>query len=351
MRLRIALQKRFEGFDLEADFSTSSARLGIFGPSGSGKSTLVGLLAGLEEPDAGLIELDGEPLYCSKRRISVPSEKRRISVVFQHAHLFPHMSARRNLLYGYRRTPAAARRIDPADLVGVLELEPLLGRDVTTLSGGERQRVALGRAVLASPRLLLMDEPLSALDEGLKYQIIPYLRAVFERFGIPLVFISHSMNEMRLMSDEVIVLRRGRVAARTTPEELARSSMGRSRAGYTNLLKASEPQAGDGAFLYRWGQNRLITSDGGTTPEALFELSSREIMLFKRHPEAISARNLFGCRIVELFDLDGRVGVELECGGERLVVQVVKEAATELGLQPGGEVHAAIKASSLRKVY
>ena len=351
MNLRIDLRKRFESFALNAAFTTDSARLGIFGPSGSGKSTLVNMLAGLEEPDAGLIELDGEPLYCSERRISVPPERRRITVVFQHAHLFPHLSARRNLLYGYRRTPAAMRRIDPVDLIRVLELEPLLERDVTTLSGGERQRVALGRAVLASPRLLLMDEPLSALDEGLKYQIIPYLRAVFERFGIPLVFISHSMNEMRLMTDEVIVLQRGEIAARTTPEDLARMSMGRTRAGYINLLRASAPQQGDGVFAYRWGQNRLQVSDGSTASEAVFELSAREIMLFKRHPEAISARNLFCCRIVEVFDLDGRVGVELDCGGERLIAQVVRDAAAELGLQPGGEIYAAVKASTFRRLY
>ena len=211
MNLRVALQKSFAGFALNAAFATTSARLGIFGPSGSGKSTLVNLLAGLEEPDDGIIELDGETLYCAKRRINVPPERRRIAVVFQHAHLFPHMSVRRNLLYGYRRTPAARRRIDPGELIRVLDLEPLLARDATTLSGGERQRVALGRAVLASPRLLLMDEPLSALDEGLKYQIIPYLRKVFARFELPLLFISHSMNEMRLMTDEVVVLHRGEV--------------------------------------------------------------------------------------------------------------------------------------------
>lgn len=351
MNLRVALQKSFAGFALNAAFATTSARLGIFGPSGSGKSTLVNLLAGLEEPDDGIIELDGETLYCAKRRINVPPERRRIAVVFQHAHLFPHMSVRRNLLYGYRRTPAARRRIDPGELIRVLDLEPLLARDATTLSGGERQRVALGRAVLASPRLLLMDEPLSALDEGLKYQIIPYLRKVFARFELPLLFISHSMNEMRLMTDEVVVLHRGEVSAQTTPEELARDRMGRARSGYINLLRVSEPQAGDGLFTYRWGRNRLLVSVGSEEGEALLELSSKDILLFKKHPEAISARNLLRCRVISVFDLEGRVGVELDCDGQRLIAQIVRPAAAELGVRAGAEIHAAIKASAFRRLY
>lgn len=351
MNLQVDVNKSFPGFDLHAAFSTDAARLGVFGPSGSGKSTLVNMLAGLEAPDAGRIELGGEPLYCSERRINVPPERRRIAVVFQHAHLFPHMSARRNLLYGYRRTPAARRRIDPADLIRVLDLERLLERAATTLSGGERQRVALGRAVLASPRLLLMDEPLSALDEGLKYQIIPYLRAVFERFGIPLLFISHSMNEMRLMTDEVIVLHRGEISARTTPEALARERMGWTRAGYINLLQVREPRQTDGLFDYRWGEGRLLVSAGSEAAEALFELSSKDIMLFKRHPEAISARNLLLCRIVGTFDLEGRTGVELDCGGERLIAQVVRQAADDLSLRPGGKIYAAIKASAFRRLF
>jgi len=350
MKLQVSLRKRFADFELAADFATGSDRVGIFGRSGSGKSTLVHLLAGLEKPDRGVIALDDEILFSSERGIDMPPEQRRIAVVFQHAHLFPHLSVRRNLLYGYRRSPQALRRIDPDALIAVLDLEELLHRGTGTLSGGERQRVALGRALLASPRLLLMDEPLSALDESLKYQIIPYLRVVFEQFRIPAMFISHSMNEMRLMTDEVVVLHRGKVSEQTTPDELARQRMGWTRAGYINLLRLSDPlQEGD-LFAYRFGAGRLLMWFGAKG-ESVFELSSKDIMLFRGRPDAISARNLLRCRVESVFDLENRVGVELDCGGERLIATVVRQAAEELGVAVGAEVFAVIKASAFRKLY
>lgn len=350
MNLRVSLQKRFEEFQLAAEFSSASDRLGVFGRSGSGKSTLVHLLAGLARPDRGSIELDGDVLYCSDRHINVSPEQRRIAVVFQQAHLFPHLSVQRNLLYGYRRTPAALRRIDPGALIKVLELEGLLTRGANTLSGGERQRVALGRAVLASPRLLLMDEPLSALDEGLKYQIIPYLRAVFEEFRIPFLFISHSMNEMQLMTDEVIVLHRGEVSEQTTPDALARERMSWAKAGYINLLRLSDPKADGDLFAYRFGDSRLLMW-AGAPGDSVFELSSKDILLFKGRPEAISARNLLRCRVEAVTDLENRVGVELDCGGERLVATVVRQAADEMQVRVGSEIYAIIKASAFRRLY
>lgn len=350
MRLEVDIVKRQGAFTLEAAFATGCERFGIFGRSGSGKSTLIALLAGLARPDRGSIVLDGERLFCAEQGIDLAPERRRIAVVFQQAYLFPHLNVEQNLLYGFRRTPPSLRRVSPEDLIPVLDLTALLGRDVGTLSGGERQRVALGRAVLANPRLLLMDEPLSALDEGLKYQIIPYLRAVFDRFATPFLFISHSMNEMRLMTDEVLVLHHGRVSELTTPEQLARERMGWTRAGYINLLRLPAPEADGDLFAFRFGHNRLLmwSGNGG---EGVYELSSKDIMLFKGRPEAISARNLLQCRIAAVSPLENRVAVELDCGGERLVATVVRQAAVELNLQPGDEVYAIIKASAFRRLF
>ncbi len=351
MKLSVSLQKRFSDFDCSFDFTTHANRVGIFGGSGSGKSTLVHMLAGLVQPDSGVIELDGKVLFDSKATISVPTERRRIGVVFQQAHLFPHMSALSNLLYGYRRTPATQRQIKPEALIKVLNLEDLLERNVNTLSGGERQRVALGRAVLSSPRLLLMDEPLSSLDEGLKFQIIPYLLAVFKDFQVPVLLVSHSTNEIRLMTEEVIVVHKGRVSEQIDPETLARQRMGRRRAGYINLFNLQEAKPQDGLLAFDWEGNRLLLSSGLGPEPGMFELSSKDIMLFKKHPEATSARNLIPCRVGGIFDMEGRSGVELHCNKGQLIAQVAQKAIEDLDIVPGREIFAAIKSSAFRRLY
>lgn len=351
MKLSVSLEKRFSGFDCSFEFATHANRVGVFGRSGSGKSTLVHMLAGLVQPDSGVIELDGRVLFDSKASLSVPTEQRRIGVVFQQAHLFPHMSARRNLLYGYRRTPVSQRQIEPEALIKVLNLEDLLERNVNNLSGGERQRVALGRAVLSSPRLLLMDEPLSALDEGLKSLVIPYLTAVFDEFQVPVLLVSHSTNEIRLMTDEVIVVHKGRVSEQIDPETLARQRLGRRRAGYINLLKLQDAKPQDGLYSFCWESNRLLLSTGLGAEPGMFELSSKDIILFKKHPEATSARNLLPCRVGEVFDMEGRFGVELHCNEGQLIAEVAQKAIADLDIVTGREVFAVIKSSAFRRLY
>jgi len=350
MEIRINAQKSIGGFTLSADFTVTGDQVGIFGESGSGKSTLVGLLAGLHQPDRGEIFLDGECLFSSRKGIMVPPEKRRIAIVFQQPCLFPHLSVKSNLLYGFRRAAPEHRTIDFAALVSVLKLDTLLERGVNNLSGGEKQRVALGRAVLANPRLLLMDEPLSALDDTLKFQIIPYLKSVSEQFRIPYLFISHSLVEMRLMVEKVLVVAGGRMVEQTTSDQLARSRMGQSQVGYINLLELEAIRRMEGLFVYQWGDTELLVSAGNNQPTALFELSSRDIILFKKHPEAISARNLLDCIVANTFPAGNKIGVELSCGNRRLVAEVVVQAADDLGIVTGSEIFAAIKASSFRRL-
>jgi molybdate transport system ATP-binding protein len=350
MELSMAVRKSFGNFNLQTDFSISGDKIGIFGQSGSGKSTLVGLLAGLNRPEAGEIVLNGEYLFSSQRRIDLAPEKRRVGIVFQHAHLFPHLSVEANLLYGYRRTAAEYRSIDLATLVSVLKLDGLLSRGVNNLSGGEKQRVALGRAILANPRLLLMDEPLSALDDSLKFQIIQYLRSASEAFRIPYLFISHSLLETRMMTDQVLAMAGGRVVGQSTPEELARQRMGQSQVGYINLLKVDLERRMGGLYVYRWGDRELFISAGNDNPSAMFELSSRDIILFKKHPEAVSARNLLKCSVLDTFPSGNKVGVELMCGNQRLIAEVVVQAADDLAIQACGEIYAVVKAASFRRL-
>jgi len=350
MHLSMMVNKKFTAFTLTADITVSGDRVGIFGTSGSGKSTFVSMLAGLLIPDNGEIVLDGECLFSSSKGINLRPEQRRIAMVFQQHCLFPHLSVKNNLLYGFKRCPAKYRTINFDTLVTVLKLEGLLDRGVTKLSGGEKQRVALGRAILANPRLLLMDEPLSALDDSLRFQIIPYLKSVSEQFGIPYLFISHSIVEMRLMTDTVLFFENGTMMEQTSSEQLARKRIGNSPVGYINLLQLGQSRQVDGLYSYGCGAGELLISAGNEKSEALFELSSKDIMLFKKHPEAISARNLLKCTVISTFESGNRVGVELAYGEQRLIAEVVKQAANELNIVVGSELYAAIKASAFRRI-
>lgn len=351
MQLSMKVEKKIGEFTLNAESILAGERIGIFGPSGSGKSTLVKLLAGLLKPDSGEIILNGECLFNSSKGINLPPQQRRIAMVFQQHSLFTHLNVQNNLLYGYKRSPPEFRVVDFDTLLSVLQLDHLLERSVTTLSGGEQQRVALGRAILTNPRLLLMDEPLSALDDSLRFQIIPYLRSVSEQFGIPYLFISHSLVEMRLMTDTVLALERGVVTGQSSSEQLAKIRMGQSQVGYINLLELCDMKERDGMCAYRWdGGEMLLTAGNHDTVNGLFELSSKDIMLFKRHPEAISARNLLECSVASVFETGNKRGVELECGKGKLIAEIVPDAARELGIEQGSVIYAAIKASAFRRL-
>jgi molybdate transport system ATP-binding protein len=350
MQLDVSVHKKLGTFICDAEFNLSGRQIGIFGASGSGKSTLMHLLAGLVKPDSGRISLGGVTLFDSSVGINIKPEKRRIGVVFQHAHLFPHMSVRRNLLYGWRRTPEQDRHLQPEAIIEVLSLGHLLDRGVNMLSGGERQRVALARTVLTCPKLILMDEPLTGLDEELKFQIIPYLITFFSTFDIPLLFISHSLLEMRVMTRQVLVIENGQMINQMATEELARSSWASPCQGYVNLLRLGRPEPHGDLWAYQWGNARLILTEGGKEGENLFQLDAREILLFKRHPEATSARNLLPCIVGKLFTVGNRVRVELQCGPQQLVAQIVPESMRELELAEGKEVVAVIKASAFQRL-
>ncbi|OGR29153.1 MAG: molybdenum ABC transporter ATP-binding protein [Desulfuromonadales bacterium GWD2_54_10] len=351
MKLELALTHQLDAFRLKAELSFQGNSLGLFGPSGSGKSTLAGLIAGLARPQGGYLRLDGDVIFDSNSNIHLPPEQRRIALVFQHSALFPHMTVRGNLLYGFNRRPPQDSSIDIDSVSRALGLSDLLERGVNNLSGGERQRVAIGRAVLSSPRLLLMDEPLSALDDDSKFQIISYLKATCARFNIPFIFISHSLVEMRMMTDTAAVIAQGGITSTCSTEALARTMMERSPVGYINILGLSGMSERAGLCAYNWNGGELLLSKGNrTTISGLFELSSKDIILFKKHPEAISARNLLQCTVVNLFESGTKMGVELDCNTGRLIAEIVPDAGRELDIVVGSVVHAAIKASAFRRL-
>ena len=212
--LRVSLLKRRGAFTLTARFDAPTPGVtALFGRSGSGKTTLVETIAGLLPPDEGEVQLAGATLTDTRAGIAVPPERRRIGYVFQDARLFPHLTARGNLRYGEKRARGVPHYVRFEEVVQLLGLTALLERRPHELSGGERQRVALGRALLSQPRLLLLDEPLGSLDEERKEEILPYLVRLRDEAGIPMVYVSHDPPEMRKLATHVVMLKRGRVTA------------------------------------------------------------------------------------------------------------------------------------------
>jgi molybdate transport system ATP-binding protein len=211
--LHVDVAKQLGEFSLSASFTSEGRVTGLFGASGAGKTSLINMIAGLLKPDRGVISLDGETLDDTAARVHVPPHRRRIGYVFQDARLFPHLNVRQNLEYGRRMNRLAEDPVQRARVTELLDIGSLLDRRPGKLSGGERQRVALGRALLSKPRLLLLDEPLGSLDEGRKVEILPYLVRLRDEANVPMVYVSHDAAEMRQLATQIVMLRDGRVTA------------------------------------------------------------------------------------------------------------------------------------------
>jgi molybdate transport system ATP-binding protein len=211
--LRVEVAKRLGEFVIEAAFASDGRVTGLFGASGAGKTSLINMIAGLLKPDRGTIDIDGEMLDDTAARVHIPAHRRRIGYVFQDARLFPHLDVRQNLDYGRRMNGLAPDPVNHARIVDLLDIGMLRDRRPGQLSGGERQRIALGRALLAQPRLLLLDEPLGSLDDERKAEILPYLVRLRDEANVPMVYVSHDADEMRQLATQVVMLRYGRVTA------------------------------------------------------------------------------------------------------------------------------------------
>jgi molybdate transport system ATP-binding protein len=227
MTSRVALhgiEVKLGTFRLAMDLELQPGCTGVFGPSGAGKTTLLEVIAGLRHARAGRIELEEDALMDVENRKWIPPHRRRIGYVPQDLALFPHLDVRRNILYGSGRSDGGAKEPSVEALIEVLELGPLLDRRIDGLSGGERQRVAIGRALAASPRLLLLDEPLTGLDQERKDNVLDYLKLLRQRWAVPMIYVSHQADEMADLCDEIIVLRDGAVVARGKPLEIFEAS-------------------------------------------------------------------------------------------------------------------------------
>jgi molybdate transport system ATP-binding protein len=352
--LSIDVTRKLAHFTLDIQVDCPYTVTAVFGPSGSGKTTLLNLVAGLLRPDHGAISIDGDVLFSSKQGVDLPPERRRVGYVFQDDLLFPHFTVRQNLRYGYDLLLSGARRFAVDRIVDLLELGPLLERRPDLLSGGERQRVALGRAILASPRLLLMDEPLASLDQGLKDRIIPYLRHIRSDLAIPMLYVSHSVAEILQLTGQVIVLRQGRVLAcgdffdiAQQPEVLPLMEA----YGFENVLPvdivANDPAQGVTRIRYRDRELKVPLCDRPPGSRVFIGIRANDIILCREQPEGLSVRNAIEGRLLDISTVGGKQLVYVDVG-KRLAVEITPEAVDELGLQPGDPVVCLVKTHSIR---
>ncbi len=353
--IEVAVAKRLPGFDLDVAFDDVSGATALFGRSGSGKSLTLGLIAGLTRPDRGRIAIDDTSLVDTSRRLFVPAHKRRVGLVFQDSHLFPHLSVRRNLLFGRWFAPRAARAVSFDAVVETLGIGALLERRPGALSGGERQRVAIGRALLASPRLLLLDEPFAALDRQRKLEILPLIERVRAEFSVPLVYVSHALEEVVRIATKVVVIDAGRVVASGAPEAVlgaTRRAADDPRFGRVSILTAN-PCAYDAEFALTelahpagtlWLAGRV--GDAGSPVRVL--VRATDVSLAASDPGPLTIRSALAGRIAGIVP-DGplaAVTVALD-GGEALVALVTRRALHDLGLTEGTPVRALVKTVAL----
>ncbi len=360
--LEVDVRLRLDRFDLEVELTAEQPVTGIFGASGAGKTSLLETVAGLRRSAAGRVRLGGEVWLDSGARRFVPPEHRRIGYVPQDGLLFPHLDVRRNLLAGDRRARRAGHRPEDtlATVAELLELEALLERGVSTLSGGERQRVALGRALCSGPRLLLLDEPLAALDLPLRRRLLPFLRRVRAELTVPMLLVSHDPIEVQALCDEILVLKRGRVIARGEPRAVLRDPEVfplAEREGYENVLPGRLVGDGDDTSRIRLGNGdaggegpELIVPHAGDVSEILISLPANEILIATERPRGLSARNVLAATVAEIRSLGhlGLVTAELGAGVPPVVVEVTETTPAQLGLEVGDRVFLVVKATSCR---
>ncbi|MDQ2641586.1 MAG: molybdenum ABC transporter ATP-binding protein [Pseudomonadota bacterium] len=351
--LNVALQLTRERFNLDARLSAPTPGVtALFGRSGCGKTTLVNALAGLLPGVRGQVQLDDETWLDSARGIRVPAERRRIGYVFQDARLFPHYTVRGNLLYGAADKTAPARAFD--DVVQLLGLESLLARRPASLSGGERQRVALGRALLSQPRLLLLDEPLASLDVSRREEVLPYLERLRDAFAIPMVFVSHQFDEVLRLATHLVVLDEGRVVADGSIGEVSLAPALRSIVGVDAVgavldgtVERVEPAEGLSAVTIGSGSRLMVTSTALVPGQKVrLQLLARDMIVAVAEPRGLSVRNQLRGRVVSVTEDNGANLIAVDIGGAVLLARISAAATRELGIAPGAEVWALVKAVS-----
>ena len=355
MRLRCRIP--LVHFELDVDVSFDARVTAIFGPSGSGKTTLLDAIAGVREIAEGEIEINGNTIFSSSRGINRPPQRRGIGYVPQEGALFPHLSVRKNILFGTARNynVGESKGIDIDHVVKILEIGNLLNRAVTELSGGEAQRVALARAILSRPQLLLLDEPLAALDVALKERILPYLGRVRDEFGLPMIYVTHNLTEVLTLADWVLMIQQGKLVAQGVPKEALRSVNAIKQLAdeqFENVFSAtfveSDARAGRTRVRLPSGAELFIPYSSPSANSIIqIRVSADDILIATQSPEGISAGNVLPGTIRSIEPVDGEAMITVVAGDE-FVVRLTSAAILRLGLRENSPVFLIIKTRSFR---
>lgn len=352
--ISVDISLRRGDFTLMARFEAAANGVtALFGRSGSGKTTIINAIAGLVRPDLGRVSVGDEVFFDHAAGIDRPVAARGLGYVFQEGRLFPHMSVERNLLYGRRAHGAGHPSLD--ETISLLGLEPLLTRRPGSLSGGERQRVAIGRALLASPRILLMDEPLASLDAARRAEILPYLAALRRALDIPIIYVSHQMDEVIQLADTMVLIDAGAVVASGPVEELtSRLNLapltGDRDAGAVLACRVAEhdPRFDLTRLSFGGGSIWVAALDMAVGASVRARIGARDVALALAPPSGISMLNVIEARISEIGDAAGaQVDIGLMAGEDALWARVTRRSLAELGLETGMTVHALIKSVSI----
>ena len=346
-------------FSLEAGFKADGGVTALFGRSGSGKTSLLRIIAGLSRPDRGRVVFEGDVLLDTERGIFVPKHRRRFGYVFQDARLFPHLTVRQNLSYGRWLSSQRGDGAEAGRITEMLGIGHLLTRRPSGLSGGERQRVAIGRALLSAPRLLLMDEPLAALDEERKAEILPYLERLRDEVGVPIIYVSHSVQEVARLADRVAMMREGRIEAFGPPTAMFTRSgadlVDRREAGAVLKGRVVGVDLDYGLVTVALSGARLMipahhlgSSGGERGREVRLHLPERDVMIATVRPEGVSALNIIDGEVVDIDAAeDGTVLVRVKSGTDMILARITRYSAERLGLRGGLRVHAVVKTVAL----
>jgi molybdate transport system ATP-binding protein len=354
--LSVAVKLRRGSFSLDACFELPTPGVvALFGRSGCGKSTLVNAIAGLLDADSGRVALDDIVLLDTERRVYVPPERRRIGYVFQDARLFPHLSVAANLKYGERRAPSH-RFVSLDTVAGLLDLGSLMDRRTHQLSGGERQRVAIGRALLSQPRLLLLDEPLASLDAARRDEVLPYLETLRDQLALPMVYVSHSFDEVLRLATYVVLMESGKTIAQSEVGEMSlnrnlRSIIGADAVGaiVDGTVLGTDPSSGLMRVQLGHGELKVEPVNVAVGAKLRVQLLARDLIVATREPRQLSVRNILTGVVTTVTsdDADSDL-VAIDIGGTLIMARVTKAASRELALAPGLRAWALVKAVSLR---